>query len=300
VNSTSRIHFAYIVGILVTVIILLLTVQLGGIRELVGYVTFALTVTSIFLAVLAIVHAFLSNASFLRNVQKLDDAAQGVEQSVVELTKTTTTLTGHLEGFPQLVAGMTASFASSVEPLKLLAEGKAEAVAVPTEASGAGRATSIEADGRAVEALVRQILARSSRNGLMMIYVGVRAHQTNKSFHRLHVTSRVKYLDEGYFMGYMVALSSAGLLEYNAVQPIGVFEIESMQELLVDGIVSELDRRYNRLKIEDVEAGERLLAAKAAIDAYFAGDADARGVIETSPTVAAPKSDGLIVPPAAG
>lgn len=58
----AKIHFWYIIAILVAIIIFLIVNNFGNNIELVGYVSFAATIASIFLAVISIIYAFYSNS----------------------------------------------------------------------------------------------------------------------------------------------------------------------------------------------------------------------------------------------
>lgn len=86
-SCLTKVHFTYIVIILVAIIVVLLTVQWGGISNLASYLNFALGVASLLLAVIAIVYAFFANNAFTQTVAKLDSAATIIKEETGDLEK---------------------------------------------------------------------------------------------------------------------------------------------------------------------------------------------------------------------
>ena len=74
-ETEYKIHTGYVFFILIAIIIGLVTVKWSEIPKLVDYLTFALTATSLALAVLAIVYAMYSNTSFSQTISTLDFAS---------------------------------------------------------------------------------------------------------------------------------------------------------------------------------------------------------------------------------
>ena len=87
VNRTIKIHFGYVVSILVAIIIVLLTKKWAEIPNLANYLNFALGVASLVLAVVAIVYAFFANNSFNVTVSKLESAATTIKDETGDLEK---------------------------------------------------------------------------------------------------------------------------------------------------------------------------------------------------------------------
>src|SRR5256885_13949970 len=95
-----KIHAFYILTILIAVIIILLTIRWTGIPNLVEYITFALTLTSLVLAALAIIYAFYSNSSFSQNISTLNNVSRDVSDTAKELSKATNNLSLQIESIP--------------------------------------------------------------------------------------------------------------------------------------------------------------------------------------------------------
>ena len=81
-----KIHFAYIISILVIIIICLIAIKWSEVYELVRIVDFAATLTSLVLALLAIVYAFYSNSSTVNNVYKLNEASNNINKTSQSLS----------------------------------------------------------------------------------------------------------------------------------------------------------------------------------------------------------------------
>ncbi|WP_454982883.1 hypothetical protein [Capnocytophaga sputigena] len=82
-----KIHFWYIIAILVAIIIFLIVSNFGNNTELVGYVSFAATIASIFLAVISIIYAFYSNSQLSQTLGKLDNSSQSLEKTAHSLDR---------------------------------------------------------------------------------------------------------------------------------------------------------------------------------------------------------------------
>ena len=86
-EKNEKTHICYIFGILMVSIILLVTVKWSKVPSLTEMISFALTVCSLTLALLAIVHGIASNAGFTRNLQKMGDATQAVSQTASQINE---------------------------------------------------------------------------------------------------------------------------------------------------------------------------------------------------------------------
>src|SRR5260370_8324872 len=106
-DEKARIHAFYVLLILGAIIILLITVRWSAIPRLPELITFALTVTSLVLAVLAIVYAYLSNFSSQQTTVRLADAAETIVKSAEDVRQATGQLTGQVASIPGLVPSST-------------------------------------------------------------------------------------------------------------------------------------------------------------------------------------------------
>ena len=70
-ETKYKIHVFYILSILIAIIIILITVRWSEVPKLVDYITFALTVTSLALALLAIIYSMYSNTTLSETVSSI-------------------------------------------------------------------------------------------------------------------------------------------------------------------------------------------------------------------------------------
>ena len=77
-NKDYKIHSFYILLILVSIIIGLVSVNWSQVPKLVEYITFALTVSSLILAILAIVYSVYSNSSISELMGEISIATKDV------------------------------------------------------------------------------------------------------------------------------------------------------------------------------------------------------------------------------
>lgn len=99
-NREYKIHAFYVVAILLVVIIGLATSRWGDNPKLVEYLNFAATLTSLVLAVLAIVYAFLSNASISNSVAEIGEAAKGIAKVAGDVSGASTALSAKIDSIP--------------------------------------------------------------------------------------------------------------------------------------------------------------------------------------------------------
>ncbi|HEY6331178.1 MAG TPA: hypothetical protein VI756_17760 [Blastocatellia bacterium] len=99
-TKNFKIHAFWIIGDLVAIIIYLLVKRFGDNGNVVTYVSFASTMASLILAVVAILYAFISNASLSQNITAINNAASDVSAQAKQLSEASTELTGKIEGIP--------------------------------------------------------------------------------------------------------------------------------------------------------------------------------------------------------
>ncbi len=92
-----KIHAVYIISILVAVIIIQATVKWSTIPQLVDMIMFALSVTSLILAVLAIFYTIYSNSFITQNIGTLNTASTRISQAAEDLQNTVTPIPGALQ-----------------------------------------------------------------------------------------------------------------------------------------------------------------------------------------------------------
>ena len=238
VNRTIKIHFGYVVSILVAIIIVLLTKKWAEIPNLANYLNFALGVASLVLAVVAIVYAFFANNSFNVTVSKLESAATTIKDETGDLEKAVHGLELQLKDIPAKLLSLEGQVskthalveASSQQP-------KAEAVQqnpnIPVE--------------QFANQVIERFLVVSSWNGLKVMYLCLRACEKQKEFDLREWTTLDQTISYDYAYGYLIAASSASFFDHT-MQDSRV-RITSMPKPVADKIWPILEARAKALPV---------------------------------------------------
>jgi hypothetical protein len=91
-KNNLSIHFKYTSGILAGIIVSLLTKDLASIPRLQEYIAFALTFSSLLLALIAIVYSFLSNESLASSLTKINSSADEISRLSSSIRESNETL----------------------------------------------------------------------------------------------------------------------------------------------------------------------------------------------------------------
>lgn len=245
-DEKSRIHAFYVLNILFVVIIALITVQWHSIPQLPELITFALTVTSLVLAVLAIVYAYVSNSSSQLTTARLAEAATTIVDSARDLRRATDGLSNQVSEIPTLVSSVGKSVDQTNALLKEYSNRQAGEVAPVAKKS--------EPD----DVLTLHFLNNASISGLFVIHVFKRALDAGKPFNLEAISKNANIGSADYLYGFLVASSSASVLEYSgredAIRP------ERLSKTLSEGIEKRLEEMIKK-KFKDESARRAFLAA---------------------------------------
>lgn len=224
-----KIHAFYILLILCGIIILLITVKWVEIPSLVQYLTFALTVTSLVLAMLAIVYSFYSNTTFSQTIGTLNSVSKDVATSAKELNESTIALSRQVEAIPSRLLVMESKVEETKGILQQMSTKQVDVVK-PTQ--------------KTLDEVAEGFLPRSSLSGLMIIYVCSVAHGKAKPFHLENLCKTLTIAsDHKYLYGFLVATTSAGLLVTSYSE--GVYTIKSINNKLAQAVKTHLEKRVD-------------------------------------------------------
>src|SRR5437762_1008348 len=130
-TTSERTHYLYIIGILIAILIVLLTVRLAASTDVVPYDSFGSNLTSLALALVAIVYAFLSNASLSQTLGSVNQASSVVNAAAQQLINSTTKLDQKIEGIPTLIAGVEKKVDQTVGMMEEIRQAQAAPVRTP-------------------------------------------------------------------------------------------------------------------------------------------------------------------------
>jgi hypothetical protein len=237
----------------------LLTTKWGSITNLVELISFGLTLTSLFLSLVAIVFAIFSNFSFSKSSADLQEASHNISEASDELQKATVGIEQKISEIPVLIDCLNKNVETShQEVMKMLSEKeelrKPEGVAVVFEKDN-----------------IINFLSISSYSGLLSLLVCKFSKNTNTPFKLEDLK-----LSRFYSHGFLVACLAIGLLAYKRKNDM--FTISSLNEIIESSIENSVDERieYMCKKEQDPEKRKIKLETKkkqvADIRNYFKED----------------------------
>ena len=261
-ENRSKLHYLYNliypVGILILMIIVLLTVKWGNIPDFVKYVAFGLTLTSLFLSLIAIIYMIVSQFIYSKGISVMLNASDIVSQATGKLTDVTAGLERKVESIPLMIKEVGERVDKSHQELLQ------ELGAAKAEPGGPG----VEKGGLSEE-LVKEFIRSSSFNGLLALYACQLAHSKKVPFNPKELWGQ-EGPDEPYSYGFLVACVGFGVL--HIVTKGDMWNITEFSEMLPKDMRSVCYEDIGRLvkdatDIPDTEA--TLMGRLEAIDKYF-------------------------------
>jgi len=95
-----KIHFCYIFTILIAIIVILITVKWSQVPNLAQLITFALTLSSLILATLAITYAVYSNSSLSESISTLNNVSKDISETSNGISQAASDLAAKIETIP--------------------------------------------------------------------------------------------------------------------------------------------------------------------------------------------------------
>jgi ABC-type multidrug transport system fused ATPase/permease subunit len=241
-NDKAKIHVRYIIGILLAIIVILLTVQWGSITNLVAYITFALTVTSIALALVAIIYSMYSNSTFGQNIGTLSAISGNVTETARQLTVITEDLNQKVTDMPSYFKNIEDKTEKSNVLLQKIFDEKVSL----SEQSGKAGDSSLKIS----KEFVKAFLYKASFSGKLVMFISAISFKNNVPFDLNDIIAKGVTSAFDYMYGFLGALKALGLIEfsYNKEPYIGKFKILSYDEHIL-GLIK--DESYKTAKEGD-------------------------------------------------
>jgi hypothetical protein len=257
-----KIHACYILGILLAIIVILVTVQWSGIPNLAEKISFALTLASLILAALAIGYAVYSNSSLSQTISTLNNVSTNVSNTAKGIAQAATDLAQKIETIPSKLESMEGKVDQTNILIQQYSEKNALLQQVPEKTDDHPKT---EEEKQAVNEIIDLFLSNCSINGLLILHACSISHSKKLSFNLEQLFSGFKFIQVPYAQGFLVAASSAGLLNFTLSK--GIWNILSINEKLDKGIRPELDKRGKDEDMHDIKEG--MEADIKSIEEYF-------------------------------
>ncbi|EJE4163676.1 hypothetical protein M3916_003831, partial [Vibrio parahaemolyticus] len=153
-----KIHSFYILAILLTIIVLLVTVEWSTIEGLKDYISFALTVFSLGLAIIAIIYSMYSSSSLTTSLTLLETSSAKLSSTSETLSSSTHQLSKAVQGIPKAIAKVETRVSETHDLVKNL-----ELSAPPSNIAGS-------VTDELSEDFINDFLKQLSYNGLLTLF----------------------------------------------------------------------------------------------------------------------------------
>ena len=221
-----KVHFIYIVGILLATIVLVATVNWGAIEGLVGYITFALALASLLLSLLAIVYAFVSGNTLSQNLGMLSQASQDISGSSANMLQSSSDLELRIAAIPQLIGEVGERVSATqkmIEELQFQNQPSMEAQA-------------LEPHSPDFSSITAELATRSSPYGLITTYSLALAYNKGAGFDYQELSRMILDDSKDYFHGWSMALDAVQFLDTRINKKI--WTLRSFTEPLLSSILA--------------------------------------------------------------
>ena len=140
-KTIREVNYWWIIGDLSVATILVITANLGGVPNVVGYISFAATVSSLILAVIAIIYSIHQNSSSVTTISQLTESARKIVDVTGELDKVARQLDTRSKEMPEAVIGLTNRVVEFLDKIPTSPSDKSEWLTDEQVATLMGKAT---------------------------------------------------------------------------------------------------------------------------------------------------------------
>ena len=233
----TKIHFGYIIAILVTIIIFLIVNNFGNNTELVGYVSFAVTIASIFLAVISIIYAFYSNNQLSQTLGKLDNSSQSLEKTAHSLDSSSQKVSNISEQLSSEIQKLTETINSIPKSIESMGEKVDKITLLFQETPNPTKNYGKENVSEKIKLMNNLVYG-----GLLALYIAFLSQKQKKEWKKKIGISDIddKYW---YFYGCISIFGSLGYLSVNKENLNNSFNITSLD----DEICNEIEERIESI-----------------------------------------------------
>jgi hypothetical protein len=256
-----KIHAFYILTILVSIIVVLITIKWSGIPNLDEKLSFALTLASLILAVFAIVYAVYSNATFSQAVSTLNTVATDVSDTARQISTAANELEREIKVIPSRLEIMEVKVGETNDLIQKISE------------SGEVKPAS-ETEKTAVTELIDSFVEKAPPAGLLILYAYCLAFKQKKIFNVEELIATLITVDIYLARGFIMACKASGFI--TSTHNEYLVTVTYVNEKLDYYLTNELDKHFRNLPNTfnlhgDIfrEAKESNLKDKQLIEAYF-------------------------------
>lgn len=272
--SNGQLHFNYIIVILVSIIVGLVSVQWSEVPKLVDYLTFALTLSSLILAGLAIVYSIYSNTSISGSLSEISAAAKEVSSSSMSINQSNIELREEVEKIPVMLDVVDRNIVDTKNIVSTFSEKQEAFTKVDMQANPVGAIDKGISDDH-----LSEFLSLTSIRGLEVLLMVTLSLESETSFNfEEFVENNENYGGTSeYLYGFFMSMVSLGLVIYLTdakdrftIKSVNKFIKANIRKRIKERVISgakEYAKDYDDQEEEEVV--ERWLASYYLIGKYF-------------------------------
>ncbi|MEH6385764.1 MAG: hypothetical protein V7780_14235 [Colwellia sp.] len=272
-ESKYKVHSFYILLILVSIIIGLVSVKWSDVPGLVDYFTFALTLSSLILAGLAIVYSIYSNTSISSSLTEITSAASSVRKASTDIGISNRELKKEIEKIPVRFDAVEENIAHTHRVVNELSAKQEITLSAPSKPATTASISKAELSDNQV----LKFLNGSSIRGLEMILMLYYGYKTQTAFSiKEFIEKNDSYRgSHDYLLAYLIASNALGLLSYK-LDGSSRIVVESMHQAITNNMEKVMTKKLSDTAIEmasdrenDEEEIESWLKIMTTISSYF-------------------------------
>jgi len=229
----NSLHYKYWIGILIFIIVLIITATWSEVQNLADKLSFALTITSVILEILAIYFTVSFNAFFSKNIITFLSLNEGIQSSAAKLSKATEGLSQKLDMVPE-------AFHQINQKIDGLTSESMQAMMTDQEVKN------IEVDHQGIRDLewndrnISEFFVGISFVGMLCLFLVAQCRFKGRHINIDDFETKIPMISNRFFAGFSTACGALNLFE---VEKVGeVLVIKTCQEKLVEKAEYILDK----------------------------------------------------------
>jgi hypothetical protein len=203
-------HYRYWIGIVLALFIGALTVKWYDIKDLANLLSFGLALSSLILAVIAIVQALISGSSLSSIIGSIGSSVDQVKSAATQIDKASEQLLAHAAGIPPALGAMSARFEQTQEIMQKLLSSDAQS------SLEVDRHKIKEGEGQSKISNTREIWERTTVGGSIAYYICNRGFETKKSFVIPEVLPTMTAFLGPYVNGFVAGIRASGMMDIDS------------------------------------------------------------------------------------
>lgn len=244
-DEHPKTHMYYISGLCIFIVLELVTyicVNNDNATEIVSYISFASTISSLFLSVVAIIYAIVSNNKGEAQYQKIDRASDRISNSVDKFSELSEGLSGNIN-----------SILAKLDEIKIISNETKNAISNASQPNPNVLKGSIN-----ISELFENYIKYGSYSGNLALLACCYSYEKNKPFNTVDAFGT----NSSYSYGYIIASSVFGIISthaYNDFVTVNGINFNNMKDLLkkqIDEYISlsaPENKEYNVTVYENIK-----------------------------------------------